>query len=114
MVKRPLSVTMVAFVYLLVGTGGFVAHFQALLARDADAISIESTELVAFLAGMFLLRAHNWARWLALVWIAFHVVLSAFHDLGQFAVHLAFCAVIAWILFRPGAARYFQRAADIA
>lgn len=67
------------------------------------------TEFLAILSGVFLLRHQNWARWLALAWMAFHVALS-FHVLREFIIHCLFCAVIAWILFRPAAARYFRTA----
>lgn len=106
--KRPVSVTIVACVYLAVGALGFAAHFHELVAGHHDAWGIELTELVALLCGAFLLRAQNWARWVALAWIAFHVVLSAFHSIPELAIHGLFCAVIAWILFRPEAGRYFR------
>jgi hypothetical protein len=106
--KRPMSVTILACIYLAVGIGGFVLHFRELLAHHPDALSIELTELVAVVCGAFLLRGHNWARWVALAWIAFHVILSAFHALPELAIHGLFCAAIVWILFRPEAARYFR------
>jgi hypothetical protein len=106
--KRPIAVTVIACVYLAVGTLGFAAHFHELLARHPDALSIELTELVAVVCGAFLLRGHNWARWVALAWIAFHVVLSAFHPIPELVIHAVFCAAIAWILFRPEAGRYFR------
>jgi hypothetical protein len=106
--KRPISVTILACIYLAVGIGGFVVHLRELLAHHPDALPIELTELVAVVCGAFLLRGHNWARWVALAWIAFHVVLSAFHAIPEFAVHALFCAAIAWILFRSEAARYFR------
>ncbi len=112
--KRPLSVTILAWVYIAVGAVGFVAHFTDFLKRGGfqyDAIWIELTELLAILSGAFLLRGHNWARWLALAWMAFHVILSAFHAFRELAIHCLFCAVIAWILFRPEAARCFRGAA---
>jgi hypothetical protein len=108
--KRPISVTILACLYLAVGAGGFVLHFRELLAHHPDAVGIEVTELVAILCGVFMLLGHNWARWLAVAWIAFHVALSAFHSLAEFAIHAVFCALIAWILFRPEAARYFRAA----
>ena len=108
--KRPVSVTIVAGVYLAVGVIGFAFHFRELLASQHDAVWIELTEFVAILCGAFLLRGQNWARWLALAWIAFHVVLSAFHAIPELAIHAVFCAVIAWILFRSAAARYFHGA----
>jgi hypothetical protein len=109
-VKRPLSVTILSCVYLAVGVIGFAFHFRELLAGHHDAVAIELTEFVAILCGVFLLRGHNWARWLALVWIAFHVVLSAFHAIPELVIHAVFCAAIAWLLFRPEAARYFRGA----
>ena len=108
--KRPISVTILACVYLAVGAIGFAFHFRELLARHPDAPAIELTEFLAIVCGTFLLRGHNWARWLALAWIAFHVVLSVFHSAREAAIHGLFCAVIAWVLFRPEAAGYFRHA----
>jgi hypothetical protein len=111
--KRPLSVTILACVYIAVGAIGFAYHFTNLLAKGAfqdDGLWIELTEFVAIVCGAFMLRGHDWARWVALAWMVFHVILSAFHAFGEFAVHCLFCAVIAWFLFRPAAARYFRGA----
>ena len=108
--KRPLSVTILACVYIVVGTIGFAYHFNELLPLQSDGVWVELTEFVAIICGAFMLRGHNWARWLALAWMVFHVILSAFHTLLEFAIHALFCAVIAWILFRPQTARYFRGA----
>ena len=107
--KRPLSVTIVACVYIAVGAIGFAAHFPELLAWQADSVWVESTELLAVVSGALMLRGQNWARWLAIAWIGFHVGLSAFGNLRELAVHALFFVLIAWILFRPRAARYFRR-----
>lgn len=107
---RPLSVTILAGVYLLAGAISVVYHFMQFRA-DAfryDEVLVELVAILALVAGAFMLRGRNWARWLALAWIAFHVILSAFHSLSEFAIHCLFCAVIAWVLFRPNAARYFR------
>jgi len=106
--KRPISVTILAIVYLAVGILGFVFHFRESLAFPREGVWIELTELAAIACGLFMLRGQNWARWLALAWIAFHVVLSAFHPLRELIVHGLLCAVIAWILFRGAATRYFR------
>ncbi len=106
--KRPLSVTILACVYLLVGLGGFAFHFKELWARQPDAFMIEFVEVVAVACGAFMLRGQNWARWLAIVWIGFHVGLSAFHPLRELIVHSVFFLLIAWILLRPDARQYFR------
>jgi hypothetical protein len=111
--KRPFSLTILGSIYIAVGTVGFISHFEELDARHVfqyDAVWIEVTELLAIVCGAFILRGQNWARWLALAWMAFHVVLSAFDAWWKFAIHCLFCAGIAWLLFRPDATRYFRRA----
>lgn len=111
--KRPVSVTIIAILYLAVGIAGFVGHgYEALTARHfpADAIAIEITEFAAIVTGAFLLRGQNWARWLAVAWMAFHVAISVFHPLRELAIHVVFLVLIAWILFHPGATRYFRNA----
>jgi hypothetical protein len=108
--KRPISITILACVYLAVGAIGFAYHFRELLAFQHDSVWVELTEFLAVVSGAFMLRGHNWARWLALAWIVFHVILSVFHSFHEFAIHGLFCAVIAWILFRSEATQYFRGA----
>jgi hypothetical protein len=55
-----------------------------------------------------MLRGHNWARWLILVWIAYHVVLSALHSVSEVVVHGLLFVVIAYVLFRPRVSAYFR------
>ena len=109
--KRPLSVMILGCLYIAVGTIGFVYHFSEIWGRGTfhyDAVLVELVSLLAVVSGVFMLRGENWARWVALAWIAFHVVLSAFHTLQEFAIHCLFCAVIAWLLFRREGSRYFR------
>jgi hypothetical protein len=112
MMKRPTSITILASVYLMVGTAGFAVHFSEILARHAfqygDAL-VELTELIAIVCGVFILQGRNWARWLALAWIAFHVAFSLFDSLQKAAVHGLFFVLIAYFLFRPDARTYFRR-----
>jgi hypothetical protein len=107
--KRPVSVVIAACLYLAVGIMAFASHFHELMAFQRDSVWVELTEFLAIVAGVFIFRGHNWARWLALAWIVAHVILSAFHSLSELAVHSLLCVVIAWLLFRPAAARYFRR-----
>jgi hypothetical protein len=109
--KRPLSVAMIGYLYIAVGAIGFAYHFSEFRTRGAfpfHVLWIELIRLVAIVCGAFLLRNHSWARWLAVAWIGFHVVMSALHSLPELAIHCLFFAVIAWSLFRPEAAQYFR------
>jgi hypothetical protein len=59
---------------------------------------------------VFMLRGCNWARWLLLVWIAYHVILSAFHSLSELVMHSLLFALVAYFLLRPQASAYFRGA----
>src|SRR5271170_5301809 len=95
--KRPVSVLLLACVYLAVGTIGFAYHSRELW--QPEGLLIELAEFLALLAGVFLLRGRNWARWLALAWMAFHVVLSALGALRELAIHSLLFTVIACFFF---------------
>ena len=112
--KRPIPVLAIAGLYLLVGVVGFVYHFPELTAGHRDAIAIELTELLAVVSGVFLLLRQNWARWLALAWILFHVAISFTDPIGKLASHVVFSILIAWALFRPATSQWFRPAAPAA
>ena len=105
--QRPISILILACLYMVIGAAGLVGHFRDLLTHPHEGIWIELTELAGLIAGAFMLRRQNWARWLALAWIVFHVILSVFHPLPELVIHALFCVAIVWILFRPAATRYF-------
>jgi tryptophan-rich sensory protein len=110
--KRPVSVTVIGCIFIAAGVIGFVYHLPEFKTRSFDygIVGISVARLVAVVGGAFVLRGHNWARWLLLVWIAFHVVLSAFHSMSQLVTHALLFAVVAYVLFRPQASAYFRSA----
>ncbi len=105
--KRPITVWVVSCLYIAVGAIGFAYHLRELMALQPDSVWVELTGLLAILSGAFMLQGRNWARWLALAWMAFHVAIS-FPVLRQVMIHSLFLAVIAWLLFRPDVRRYFR------
>ena len=108
--KRPLPVTLVALLYIATGAGGMVSHLNELRSQhsfESDVLWASLVALTAIVAGIYLYRGSNWARWLALAWIIFHVILSAFNSWSEMVVHALLCAVIAYVLFRPGTDQYF-------
>jgi hypothetical protein len=106
--KRPVTVLIVACVYIAVGVLGFGYHFRELLAMQKDSVWVETTEIVAIVCGVFLWRGQNWARWVALAWAAFHVMVSVLNAFHGVVVHSMLLVVIAWLLFRPESAEYFR------
>ena len=111
--QRPLPVTIIGCLYIVMGAIGFAYHlteFKAQHPFQYDIIWVGLVRLIAIVCGVYMLRGHNWARWLALTWIVYHVILSAFHMLSELAIHILFCAILAYFLFRPTATRYFRAA----
>jgi hypothetical protein len=108
--KRPLSVTIIALLLAAAGAVGLVYHLTELDIHHPFRNHIAWVTLVrviAVFAGVYMLRGSNWARWLALAWIAFHVVVSAFHSFPEFAIHCLLLAVFAYLLLRRASADYF-------
>jgi hypothetical protein len=101
-------VLIIACLYIAVGMLGFGYHLRELLTLQKDSVWVELTELVALASGVFLLRGQNWARWVAVAWVALHVIVSVLNTFHGIVVHSLLFILIAWLLFRPEAARYFR------
>jgi hypothetical protein len=113
MIKRPLSVTIIGCLFIAAGTVGLAYHATEFMADrpiQSELVLVCLVRLLAIVCGAFMLRGHNWARWGLLAWIAYHVVLSAFHSVFEFVVHGLLLAAIAWFLLRPRVSAYFRGA----
>jgi len=111
MKKRPLSITIISWLFLATGAIGLTYHateFKAQRPFENDAVWVCLVRLLAILCGAFMLRGGNWARWLLVVWMGYHIVLSALHSPLQLFVHSLLFAVILYFLFRPQATAYFR------
>jgi len=110
--QRPLSITILSFVLILAGAIGIGYHLSELRAapRPVDVAPIFLLRILALVAGMCMLRGRNWARWTALLWLALHVAISAFHSVPELLMHLALLAVFGYFLLRRPAAEYFRAA----
>lgn len=109
---RPWRITFIAWLFIVVGLAdiGFslpvVRHEQF----HTDALWPIGLGAVAIVCGFLLLRGKNWSRWLAVAWLAFHVVVASLGSMGKFAVHGLLLAVIAYFLFNQEAAAFFRPA----
>jgi hypothetical protein len=107
---RPRSITVVSWLFIAAGGVGLVYHLSELASRrpsDFDIIVISLIRLVAIISGVWMLRGGNWARWLLVVWMAYHIVLSAFHSPLEVVLHTVLFGGVAYFLFRPQASAYF-------
>jgi hypothetical protein len=124
MTRRPISVTLTAWAFIVVGAGGILKDVLPLLgpgrAAALAALRFEgaaglaliwSIRALAVVGGISVLRGHAWGQWLLAGWMVLHVVLSLFHSTAEAAAHVVIFAVLAYALFRRPAAAYFARTA---
>lgn len=114
MPKRPISIIVVSYIYIAAGTLGIAYHLRDLRTIypvQFDVFGILLLRILAIVAGIYMLGARNWARWLALAWMAFHVTVSFFHSRAELAVHGVLLVVFAYLLLRRTASEYFRPAA---
>jgi hypothetical protein len=108
--KRPLSVTIMSFVFIIAGVSGIVYHFADL--KNATEITVAWVLFVRLLAvagGWFAFRGRSWARWLLLAWIVYHVYVSLYHTIDEIAIHVVFTMLTLFALFNKKANAYFRR-----
>jgi hypothetical protein len=111
MKKRPLPVTIIGWLFIGAGLLGFAFHateFNPAASLDADLALVLVVRLLAIVGGVFLLRAANWARWLLILWLVYHVILSTMHPVMDLVTHIALLLAIAYFLLRPKTASYFS------
>lgn len=109
--KRPISITILSWLYIVVGALSTAAHYADFRTDKPmmnEVVWITVLGAAAIVAGVFMLDGRNWARLLALAWMAAHVVISALHLMHGLVIHSALLVLIAFLLFRREAREYFS------
>jgi uncharacterized membrane protein HdeD (DUF308 family) len=114
--KRPLSITLISLLFITFGIIALAKGLWTFVRLPAAGRSSDLykhwiayfTQFVALLSGVLMLRRSNLGRWLLVLWLAFHVVLSFFHNSLELGMHVLVMAVMLFFLFRPRAAAYFR------
>jgi len=109
--KRSLSVTLISCLFIAAGTMGIIYHAAELkqIATNHEVIWILIIRLLAIVGGVFALRGANWARWLLVAWIGYHVVISFFHTSAEVIMHAVIMIITLVALFNPKANAYFRK-----
>jgi len=118
---RPLSITLIAWLFVAIGLATAVGGLYPIAAasgqgpgefreRLAELTPMVLSALVAVAGGVWMLRGRDLGRWLAAIWMGAHIVLSMLHSLSRTVVHALLFALIAFALFRPAASAYFRAA----
>ena len=112
MKKRPWRITFIAWLFVVAGLAdiGFSLSGVRQQPFHYDSLWPLALGAVAILCGFWLLRGSNWSRWLAVAWLAFHVIVASLGSAQKLVVHGLLLAVIAYFLFRQEAAAYFRPA----
>jgi hypothetical protein len=109
--KRPISITIIGWFFIVAGSVGFIYHLSELEISSPfrnDAAWILIVRLLAIVGGVLVLRGSNVGRWLLVVWMAYHVVLSYFHTLSELIMHAVLLIVLIIFLFNRRVADFFS------
>src|SRR5690606_4861607 len=108
--KRPLPVTVLGWLFVAFGVisglaalfamTGLVGPETAPRARVNEFLPMVVVQALAAVGGALVLRGSSVGRWLLIAWMAYHVVLSGFHEPMELLVHGVMLAVVAYLLFR--------------
>jgi hypothetical protein len=121
MTPRPISITIISWLFI---AGGIISIGADLLpfvgvnisTGPSDFQSLTfleltmtlSVRLLALVCGVFMLYGFNWARWLLVAWMGFHIVVSIMNSPVQLIMHTTLFSIILFSLFRPKASIYFN------
>jgi hypothetical protein len=109
--KRPYEVTVMGWMFIAVGVLAFAYHLTRVATFHpfpSDLLEVFVVELLAVICGLYILRGHNWARWLGVFWMAAHLIGNIFFFRQGILVHAVLFALIAYALFRPASTAYFR------
>ncbi|MBI3719324.1 MAG: hypothetical protein HY252_12135 [Sphingobacteriales bacterium] len=111
MKNRPVPVIIVAAIFIIAGCTGIIYH-----AKDFFDVNYQLPELiwvmllrvVAVVCGVLLILGINWARWLAIAWLLYHIVISTFHSTSEVITHTVFLIIVTVLLYLPVSNIYFK------
>ena len=110
MKRRPLSITFISYLFIAAGAMGIIYHGSELKDVATPEVSLVLfVRILAIIGGVFTLRGANWARWLLVAWIIYHVILSFFHSTAELVMHFILTVVVVVSLFHPKANTYFKQ-----
>jgi hypothetical protein len=109
--NRPYEVTVMGWLFIAVGVLALAYHLtqvKSFRPFPIDILDIFAVELLAVICGLYILRGHNWARWLAVAWMAAHLIAMIFHSRQELLVHAVLFILVGYALFRPASTAYFR------
>jgi hypothetical protein len=117
MTKRPLSITVISWIFIAFGGIALLTNLIPLADPSAaprmaehrfEFWLISVIQFIALICGVFMLYGFNWARWLLVVWVGYHIILSVRHSPLELLMHSLLFAVVLYFVFRSQASAYFR------
>lgn len=112
MKKPPVFVIVVGVVFIACGLLDIWLGVSPVMSKPAhlagDDLTVLSVGIIALVGGIYTLKGHNWARWLLVAWMAFHVALSIRQPYVLLGHAVIFALILAG-LFYPAASTYFRQ-----
>ena len=102
----------VSVMFITAGCVGFAYHLKDFFDPNIKLYEIlwdEFVRILAIVCGILLLIPFNWAKWLAIAWLFYHIIISAFHSTSQMISHMILLLLVVVLLFLPGSSAYFQK-----
>jgi len=113
--NRPPTITVLAVLYMVAGLVSTSYYFNEFKIPPHTFLSIVGTFLMfvigtfAIIAGYYMLRCKNWARWLAISWSIFQVLVNAVRSPGGIIIQGAFVFLVYLFLFGKEANEWFSK-----
>jgi hypothetical protein len=104
--KRPLSITIISWIFILVGVVALAYHLTH--PKEDYILWILFVRFLALVCGVCMMLRQNWARWLSAAWLAYHVSLSVHHKTSELIIHALLFIVIVFFHFRRSSSAYFR------
>ena len=113
--RRPLSITLIGWLFVAVGCFQLVRHsWPPIRGLDPGGLDglvwIVATQVLSIVCGVLMLRGSNWGRWLLAVWLVEHLLIGLGHSAFKMIVHAVLFTVVAYLVFRPSASAYLRAA----
>jgi hypothetical protein len=120
MKKRPHAITVICWIFIVFGSiallAGVLPNVNITPAQRVAELKghwfVHLARMVMILSGVFMLYGFNWARWLLVAWLTFHVIIGALHSPLRFGVHVLLLVIVVYFLFSPAATGYFRGPED--
>jgi hypothetical protein len=119
--RIPPSIRVIGWIFIAVGVVSMFKDLWPLLTPDAarqvaklkadglaDLGPAWTSRLLAIVGGAGVLHGRNWARWLLVAWMAFHLGLSLLHSVTELLLHAVIFTPLLFLLFRRSSEPYFR------